>query len=309
MNINDFSLDLSYTVSMLPHSYETIARQALMHGPLEKLFCCIGDPVIGKPSQLMMEASLRACSLGGRYLTCTVHASKLALAIQGLKALGFSGANVTAPHKVEVVRFMDELTPSATIISAVNCITITNGRMIGDNTDGKGFARSIAKIADIKDMNVLVFGAGGASRAIIAQLGLNNARQITIANRTVNKAQKIVNDMQSVLPTKLEAIELTVPFLISNHYDLVVQATSVGLFDPLSSLEVEWEKGTKAIAADVVFNPVETKFLRIAASAGAKTVDGLGMLVQQGAIAIEQWTGETADHEAMRIALEKAFEN
>lgn len=291
--------------------YSMVRKEALMKGPLEALFCCIGDPVVGNPTQLMMEATFEAMNFPARYLTCTVDSSQVKEAIEGMKALQFSGGNVTAPHKVSVIPFLDDLSESARLSQAVNCIIVKEGRYIGDNTDGKGFLRAIEEIKSVEGMRVLVLGAGGAARAIITELALHKASSITIANRTLSHAQQIIDQIGSSVSTTLTAQPFVEPFTIDSGYDLVVQATSVGLFKPEERLDLIWEKQNnkeKTIAADVVFNPVETRFLIEAEQEGTIPVDGLGMLVFQGAIAVDQWTGQVADTVSMREALLEAFE-
>ena len=287
-------------------NYKTMGERALMHGPLEALFCCIGDPVIGNPTQIMVEDAFEEIGFAGRYLTCTVATGSVKEAIEGIKALGFAGANLTAPHKVEVIQYLDGLTESARLSGAVNCIYREGDKLIGDNTDGKGFHTSIELIKPVEGMKVLVLGAGGAARAIITELALHKAGSITIANRTLEKAQAIVDTLSKEVSTKLDAIKLEDHFAIDKSWDLVVQATSVGLFAPQEGLDLVWEKGER-IAADVVFNPIETQFLKAAQKAGATCVDGLGMLVYQGAIAIEKWSQRKTNFATMKEALERAF--
>ncbi len=287
-------------------NYKKIGETALMYGPLEALFCCIGDPVIGNPTQIMIEDAFEELGFAGRYLTCTVPSGNVKEAIEGIRALGFSGGNVTAPHKVEVIQYLNELTESARLSGAVNCIIRDGEKLIGDNTDGKGFYTSIDLIKPVEGMEVLVLGAGGAARAIITELALHNAASITIANRTLAKGQEIVNTLSKKVEAKLSAVKLEEPFTIDKRFDLVVQATSVGLFAPGEGLDLIWEEGER-IAADVVFNPAETKFLKEAQKGGALCVDGLGMLVYQGAIAIEHWTQQKANFETMKKGLERAF--
>ncbi len=290
--------------------YATLCKKAVMHGPLESLFCCIGDPVIGNPTQLMMEATFESMLFPARYLTCTVGKDDLQSAVHGIKALGFSGANVTAPHKVNVIQYLDSLTESAQLSGAVNCIIRgENGSLIGDNTDGKGFLTAIEEIQAVDGMRVLVLGAGGAARAIITELALHGASHITIANRSEERAQDIVENIGGRVKTTLKSIPFDGTLTIGAEYDLVVQATSVGLFDPEGGFNLTWEpknSGTR-IAADVVFNPIETQFLKGAKKAGATCVDGLGMLVYQGAVGITNWTGRDANCSIMRSALEEAF--
>jgi shikimate dehydrogenase len=293
----------------MKNSYTELSHKALMHGPLEALFCCIGDPVVGNPTQLMMEAAFESLLFPARYLTCTVGSTQVKAAIEGIKALAFAGANVTAPHKVAVIPFLDSLTESAKLSGAVNCIIRKGETLVGDNTDGKGFLTSIELIRPVKDLKVLVIGAGGAARAIITELALHGASSITIANRTLSKAQDIINRIAPHGKTKFTAVPLTKTYTITQEFDLVVQATSVGLFAPDEGLDLIWEpkSGGKRIAADVVFNPINTKLLASAKKAGATTVDGLGMLVYQGAIAVKHWAGKEAEYSVMRNALEKAF--
>ena len=291
-------------------TYATLCKKAVMHGPLESLFCCIGDPVIGNPTQLMMEATFESMLFPARYLTCTVGKDDLESAVKGIKALGFSGANVTAPHKVNVIQYLDGLTESAQLSGAVNCIIRgENDALIGDNTDGKGFLTAIEEIRTVEGMRVLVLGAGGAARAIITELALHGASHITIANRSEQKAKQIVETMRKRVKTTLNGIPFDGSLTVGAEYDLVVQATSVGLFDPEGGFDLTWEpksSGTR-IAADVVFNPIETQFLKGAEKARAICVDGLGMLVYQGAVGITNWTGRDANCTIMRSALEEAF--
>ncbi len=293
----------------MQETYDRLSKKALMQGPLEALYCCIGDPVVGNPTQLMIEAAFRDMRHPGRYLTCTVHRQSLKESIQGIRALGFAGANVTAPHKVAVMEFLDSVTESAALSAAVNCISNRNGKLIGDNTDGKGFFQSIQEIAEVKGMRVLVFGAGGASRAIVTELALHGAAEIVLVNRTQNKAQDIVESLTKHVGTRIVAKSWDSGFVIGREFDLVVQATSVGLFNPEGALDITWEPGshTGQIAADVVFNPIHTQFLLSAQQAHARPVDGLGMLVNQGAIAISQWTGNKANLQVMHTALTDAF--
>ncbi len=293
----------------MQQTYDQLSKKALMHGPLESLYCCIGDPVVGNPTQLMIEAAFHHMQHPGRYLTCTVSHQNLENSICGLRALGFAGANITAPHKVAVMEFLDSLTESAALSSAVNCISNSNGKLIGDNTDGKGFLQSIQEISEVKGMQVLVFGAGGASRAIVTELALHGASEIVLVNRTLSKAQKIVEALSKHVGTRIIAKSWESGFVIGREFDLVVQATSIGLFNPEGALNITWQPGshTGQLAADVVFNPIQTQFLLSAQQAQARAVDGLGMLVNQGAIAISQWTGKHANREVMHAALTDAF--
>lgn len=282
---------------------------ALMNGPLSPLYCCIGDPVVGNPTQYMMEEAFTALGHSGRYLTIQIPSKDLKDAVKAIRTLSFAGANVTAPHKQTIIPYLDALTESARISGAVNCITRTNNTLIGDNTDGKGFFRTLASsVPDWKERTILIFGAGGASRAITASLVLAEAKEVVIINRTAEKAQNLATRMQGISRTRVRAKAWNGTYPIDEDRLIVVQATSVGLFDERAVIDVAFKRGlTDVIACDVVFNPTKTQFLTRAEEAGGATLDGLGMLVEQGAIAIEGWTHQSPDRLLMQNALEHAF--
>ena len=282
---------------------------ALMNGPLSPLYCCIGDPVVGNPTQYMVEEAFTALGYPGRYLTIEIPSKDLKDAVKAIRTLSFAGANVTAPHKQTIIPYLDALTESARISGAVNCITRTNNTLIGDNTDGKGFFRTLASsVPDWKERTILIFGAGGASRAITASLVLAEAKEVVIINRTGEKAQNLATRMQGISRTRVRTAPWNGTYSIDEDRLIVVQATSVGLFDERAVIDVAFKRGlTDVIACDVVFNPIRTKFLSLAEEAGAATLDGLGMLVEQGAIAIEGWTHKSPDRLLMQNALEHAF--
>lgn len=282
---------------------------ALMNGPLSPLYCCIGDPVVGNPTQYMMEEAFTALGHSGGYLTIQIPSKDLKDAVKAIRTLSFAGANVTAPHKQTIIPYLDALTESARISGAVNCITRTNNTLIGDNTDGKGFFRTLASsVPDWKERTILIFGAGGAAGAITAELVLAEAKEVVIINRTGEKAQDLATRMQGISRTRVRAKAWNGTYTIDEDRLIVVHATSVGLFDERAVIDVAFKRGlTDVIACDVVFNPIRTKFLSLAEEAGAATLDGLGMLVEQGAIAIEGWTHQSPDRLLMQNALEHAF--
>ena len=282
---------------------------ALMNGPLSPLYCCIGDPVVGNPTQHMIEQAFTALGYPGRYVTIHIPAKDLEDAVKAIRTLGFAGANVTAPHKQTIIPFLDTLTDSAHLSGAVNCITRTNNTLIGDNTDGQGFFRTLVSyVPDWQERTILIFGAGGAAGAITAELVLAEAKEVVMINRTEERAQALVQRMQGISRTVVRTAPWNGTYPIDEDRLIVVQATSVGLFDEEAVIDVSFKAGlTDVIACDVVFNPVKTKFLSLAEEAGAATLDGLGMLVEQGAIAIEGWTGKCPDRLLMKSALEHAF--
>ncbi len=283
---------------------------ALMKGPLAPLFFCIGSPVVGNPTQHMMERAFGQLGYPGRYLTIEVDPDELEPSIWGLLAMHFQGGNVTAPFKQEVLTYLDELTESASLCDAVNCITRkADGTYVGDNTDGKGFLQSLLAVAsDLKKRKIVVFGSGGAASAIVTELALYGVREVVVVNRTASRAKTLVDNLQGVSRTTLSWEPWEGTYRIREHNLVVVQATSVGLFQPHECIKVDFLVGLQnTIACDVVFNPVETAFLKKAKRAGCQTLDGLGMLVNQGAIAVKLWTGREPDRALMRASLEEAF--
>ena len=276
---------------------------------LQDIVCCIGQPIAGNPTQFMMERAFEAEGLDWRYLTFEVPPESLADAVRGLKALGLRGANFTIPHKVAVVPLLDSLSPAAEQIGAVNCVYNVQGKLVGENTDGKGFVQSLRTVTDPKGKDILIFGAGGAARAIAVELGLSGVASITIVNRSEARGQELVDLLQQRVKVAAKLSGWQGPQVIPDSTHVVINATSIGLGDPGARVPVDLSSlRPDLVAADVVFNPAQTTFLREAAERGCKTLDGLGMLVNQGVIAFKIWTQEDADAEVMREALEEYLE-
>ena len=264
-------------------------------------------PAAGNPTVAMMEAAYEHHGIDARYLNCEVAAEHLGDAVRGATAMGWVGFNCSLPHKVAVIEFLDELADSARLIGAVNCAVRSNGRWIGENTDGQGFLASLRSIAAPGEQRALILGAGGAARAIAVELGLAGASEIWIANRNVTKASDIANLVMSQTSSACSAIEWGTDLTVPESATVVVNATSLGL--PGSG---DVQLGSDAIPAglvvcDVIPNPPDTPFLQRARQAGATTVDGRGMLLNQAAINIKLWTGVDPDHDVMGKALDIAI--
>jgi shikimate dehydrogenase len=257
----------------------------------------------------MMERAFAHHHLDWVYLTLEVSPEHLADAIRGLRALGFRGGNITKPHKCEVIPHLDGVSEAAGLMGAVNCINRDGERLIGENTDGKGFVQSLRGVTDPTGKRVVILGAGGAARAIAVEIALAGAAQITIVNRTPQRGQELVD----VLTDKLKAdASLTVwenDYEVPEGTDVLINATSIGLFEPQARVPIDVQTlGPPLVVADVVFNPPETRLLREAKERGCTTLDGLGMLVNQGVIAFRIWTGIDPDAAVMREALEEFLE-
>ena len=193
------------------------------------------------------------------------------------------------------IEFLDRLEPAAELIGAVNCVIGDGTKLVGENTDGKGFLQSLKAIADPTGKDVVLLGAGGAARAIGVELVLAGVAKITVVNRSAERGQKLVAMLQEKAKVAAEYAAWEGEYVVPSTVQLLVQATSIGLNDPEARVPVSFKEVSKGlVAADVVFNPPDTRFLAEAKRAGAKTLDGLGMIVNQGAIAFRLWTGVEA---------------
>ena len=270
-----------------------------------------GHPVAENPTILMQEAAFKALGLNWRYLNIEVLPADLERAVQGLRAMNFAGINCTIPHKVAVLEFLDEVAQDAQLMGAVNTVHRKGDRLIGENTDGKGFIRNLRDDAQTnpKGRQAVVFGAGGAARAITVELALNGVSHITVVNRDAGRGMELEALLNEATPTNATFVHWKKPFAIPSGTDIVVNATSIGLFPNIDEKpNLEYDSITdQMIVCDVIPNPPRTPFLREAEARGAKTLDGLGMLVYQGAIAFKMWTGHDAPVQIMRDALEQVF--
>ena len=275
-----------------------------------ELVGAFGDPIAENPTGVMQEAAFAAADLNWRYLMLDVKAEALADAIAGAKAFGMRGFNLTIPHKVAVIDYLDEVSPSVEVIGAVNTVTCKGGRLIGDNTDGKGFMRGIENAAfDPKGKRVVMLGAGGAARAAAAELLLAGVANLLVVNRTLKRGATMVDDLKTKTrgPIRFEAWEGTFPVPVDT--DLLVNATSIGLHPNVEEQpDVDLSAAQPAmLVCDVVINPPETRFLRTAKEQGFAVLDGLTMLVYQGVIAFQLWTGQDPDPVVMREAIRDAL--
>lgn len=266
----------------------------------------MGQPVAGNPTQYMMEKAFAAAGLDWRYLTLEVPPENLADAVRGMKAMGFRGGNFTVPHKVAVVALLDALSPAAELIGAVNCVNHVDGKLVGENTDGKGFLQSLRTVVDPAGKQIVVLGAGGAARAVAVELALAGAEAITIVNRTPDRAAPLVD----LLASKTAAAATLVPwqgeYSVPEQCEILINATSIGLNDSAARVPVAvGSLRSGMVVADVVFNPPHTRFLAEAEQHGCTTLDGLGMLVNQAVVGFEIWTGVQPDAAIVREALEE----
>ena len=270
-----------------------------------------GHPVAENPTIVMQEAGFAARSLHWRYLTIEVRPEQLADAMRGLRAMNFAGINLTIPHKVAVIQHLDGLSPEAELIGAVNTVVREGHQLIGHNTDGQGFLRSVREDAgvDPQGKRVVFLGAGGAARAMSVELALAGAAHVTVVNRTANRGRELVRLLNERTPAQAEFVPWQGAYIVPAEADILVNGTPIGLFPAVEALPAVHMASIRPdlLVCDVIPNPPRTAFLRAAEQRGARTLDGLGMLVYQGAIAFQMWTGVEAPVEVMRRALEEVL--
>jgi shikimate dehydrogenase len=276
---------------------------------LSMLTGSFATPAAENPTVAMMEAAYRHHHLDARYINCEVAPDALGDAVRGARAMGWVGFNCSIPHKVAVIAYLDRIADSAAIIGAVNCVVRRDGRLIGENTDGQGFVTSLRTVADPVGQTFVLFGAGGAARAIAVEVALAGADSITVVNRDPKRGAELVALVEQKTPARAELVVWDRPYRVPERTNIVVNATSVGLFpDVEGRLNIVLDSlRPHMIVADVIPNPPQTALIRDAKARGCVTLDGLGMLVNQGIISIEHWTGIVGDPTVMRQTLESLF--
>jgi len=264
----------------------------------QELVAVFGQPVAENPTQAMVEAAFRHHGLDWRYLTIEVAPADLGAAVAGARAMGFRGFNCTIPHKVAVIPFLDEIDPVARAIGAVNTVVNDGGRLKGYNTDWTGFVRSLEAHVPAAGRRVALLGAGGAARAIAFGLREKGAT-LTILNRAEEIA--MARDLAGEIGCPFGDLSRTDAVAAA---DIVVNATSVGMA-PLQDRTVVDTSLLRPgqVVVDIVYNPMETRFLREAGARGCRTVPGCEMLLLQGVTQFELWTGRTAPVDLMRSVL------
>jgi shikimate dehydrogenase len=266
----------------------------------------IGLPVKHSLSPLMQTAAFDALGIDAVYVPFEVSPENLDKAVVGLKALGVKGFNVTVPHKEGVCSLVDYLDDDAEFLQAVNTVKVEEGRLLGYNTDAEGFLRSLKEEGvELEGKRVTLFGAGGAARAVGYALLKGGAKFLNIVNRNFSKAKavgELLGRRGNVLVFPLK--EGTVQSLLEES-DVIVNATSLGLHPEDPHLFDYSLLPEGKVVVDLIYNPAETPLLKAASERGCKTVNGLGMLVHQGALAFKIWTGKEAPVSVMRKVLEE----
>jgi shikimate dehydrogenase len=266
-------------------------------------------PAAENPTVAMVEAAYQHHHIDARYLNCDVASDALGDAVRGARAMGWIGFNCSMPHKVAVIQYLDGLASSAALIGAVNCVVRRENRYIGENTDGQGFLTALRTVTDPAGKVLVLFGAGGAARAIAVETALAGAASITIVNRDPRRGSELVTLLNEKTQAKAVLACWDRPYRIPEATDIVVNATSIGLFPDLTGrLDLDLDSLRPGlVVADVIPNPPRTELIRAAEARGCLVLDGLGMLVSQGAIGIRHWTGIEPEPRVMRRKLEDIF--
>jgi shikimate dehydrogenase len=261
------------------------------------------------PTVAMIEAAYRHHGIDARYVNCEVPPEALGDAVRGARAMGWAGFNCSIPHKVAVVEHLDGLGGSASVIGAVNCAVAREGRLIGENTDGQGFMTALRTVVEPAGRSLVLFGAGGAARAIGVEAALDGAGPITVVNRDAGRGAELVELLNERTPAGADLVLWQSTYRVPEGADIVVNATSVGLFPDVDArLDVDPDSlRAGMVVADVIPNPPRTALLAEAEARGCTVLDGLGMLVNQGVISIRHWTGVDADAAVMRRKVEELF--
>ena len=275
---------------------------------LHELVGSMSQGAAGNPTVAMIEAAFAHHGLHWRYINMEVAPEDLAAAVRGARALGFQGFNCSLPHKVAVIQHLDALGESASVMGAVNCVVRRGEQFVGENTDGKGFLKSLSSVADPRGKSVVLLGAGGAARAIAVELGLAGTQRITVVNRSQRRGAELVDLLRGKLRLDSELVVSSGDYAVPAGTDVVINATSVGLYDAEARLNLDVNTlKPDMVVADVIGNPPRTRLIRDATARGCRTLDGLGMLVNQGVISVQFWTGVEPEAEVMRNALRKAL--
>lgn len=270
---------------------------------MKKWYAVIGDPIGHSLSPFMHNSWFAQQEIDATYIPIHVKAEMLEQSIASMKLLGIDGFNVTIPHKEKILPFLDELDDMAEKMGAVNTVVrLPNGQLKGYNTDGLGFVRSLEEAIgeQQRQQPLLIIGAGGAARGIAFALEATGYKDLTICNRTVEKAASICHELtQSARSMSLQQASDEL-----DQFKIIIQTTPAGLKNGQFDLPFSIKKlNSKAIVADIVYNPIMTPLLQVASEKGATVVSGLGMFVHQGALAFNYWTGQTPDIVAVKNQL------
>ncbi|MDQ0205505.1 shikimate dehydrogenase [Alkalicoccobacillus murimartini] len=277
---------------------------------MKKVFGLLGHPVGHSMSPVMHQAAYEQLDMDATYVAFDVEPHRLEEAVKGIRALNIRGCNVTIPHKVEVMKYLDVVDEEARQIGAVNTILNENGQLTGYNTDGRGYIQSLLQVVpELLGASILVIGAGGAARAVLASLLPHQPKQVVVANRTIEKATDLARVFQRDT-TDVNASTISSAAANLEEYSIIINTTSVGMSPHVEDMPISLERlSPNAVVSDLIYNPLETRLLKEAKKRGARVLNGVGMFVHQGALSIEHWTGIYPESEPMRKTILKQLKN
>lgn len=273
-----------------------------------KLVGLLGYPLGHSYSPSMQNRAFEVLRFNYCYLPIEVTAEDLADVVKGISKMNFAGFNVTIPHKINIMKYLDEIDELAGVIGAVNTVTVKDGRLKGYNTDGSGFVRSLEEETGItvQDKNVFILGSGGASRSIALTMAFKGANKIYLCNRTAAKALDLANEINAKVRKCSVSLAMNKNEMEAalQDADIFINTTSVGMHPRDEEIPVDTNLiNARTIVCDIIYNPLKTKLLQETEKRGCKTVNGLGMLVYQGAEAFKLWTGADAPVRQMKEVL------
>jgi len=269
-----------------------------------KTLCIIGNPIEHSMSVTMHNAAIQNLGIDYLYVAFNVFPIDLPNAINGFRSLNIKGASVTIPHKISAMKYLDKIEPMAKNIGAINTIKNDNGILIGRNTDGEGFLKSIKESGyNLKNKKIVLFGAGGAARACAFYLA-KEVNQITIINRSNTGMNDLISKLKANYKISIKGINLSKSEDIKKEIkesDMIVNTTPVGMYPNVNESPVKqsWMH-PNLFVVDIIYSPIQTKLLQEASSIGCNVLSGVDMLVNQGIIAFEWWTGVSPDKKLMK---------
>ncbi len=257
-----------------------------------QIYCLIGHPISKTLSPIIHNAFYKLINENNIYLAFDVKEKDLNTIIEAIKILKIKGFNVTIPHKTTIINYLDEISEEAKLIGAVNTVKNVDGKLVGYNTDGMGFIKSLElNNIDVKGKNILILGAGGAAKAIATSLALAEVNSIFISNRTLGKANKLSQKLEHQFPKiSIDYGGLDLRKVDKKNIHIVVNCTSIGMYPNINELPIRLDGFSQnLIVYDIVYKPKKTKLLKLAENKGYKTIDGLNMLINQGLYSQQIW--------------------
>lgn len=257
-----------------------------------KLYCLIGHPISKSLSPIIHNEFYKINNINSIYLTFDIEQNALKNIVYSFKAMNIQGFNITIPHKISIMNYLDEISEEARLIDAVNTVKNENGKLIGYNTDGLGFIKSLKdKNIDIRNKNVLILGAGGAANAISTTLAMVGVRKLYINNRNINNSKKLAKKIKNQFPNiYIEYGDLSLNNVLKEEINMIINCTSVGMYPNIEDTPILLNGFSKdLIVYDIIYKPYETKFLKLAKKRGYNTINGLSMLINQGLYSQAIW--------------------